>query len=159
MEDKDKGLLIDDEDKESDERSDDDSDAGGEDKKTKTTTVTRSRKTRRRTTTPSDPPLGDIVMLIFGCNVCQWPIPLSSAFANYDIVLLRAWRDFFSVLLGSSQNLASPRHLLAALAMITRTRIGAAATGSYRHCHGLPGGLQSFPYFKADYLPRRREQF
>ena len=29
-------------------------------------------------------PLGDVVMPIFGCEVCQfWPFPLSSAFANY----------------------------------------------------------------------------
>ena len=33
-------------------------------------------------------PLGDVFMLIFGLKVCQfWPFPLSSAFANYHIVL------------------------------------------------------------------------
>ena len=32
--------------------------------------------------------LGDVVMPISSCEVCQfWPFPLSSAFANYDIVL------------------------------------------------------------------------
>ena len=33
-------------------------------------------------------PLGDVFMPISSCEVCQfWPFPLSSAFANYDIVL------------------------------------------------------------------------